>query len=149
MSDEKEEYLVRGALLYCKKGSHPRRLNLPQCHGIYVMGHPVIQEMDCVPVENISYFGVCQADTPPEGAEEVLMDVYVPQGEESTGEEIQGPRCSPDIVGKWRSIHAPTKIKGEEQAVTTQSYLVCNCGGIIEPLTSGQEYEDEESSKGE
>lgn len=143
MADENQEYLVRGAMLYCTKGSHPRKLNLPQCHGFYVNGHPVIRDTDCVPVENISYFGVCQANTPPDGAEEILLDVYVPEGEESTGEEIQGLRCCPNINGKWRNLHMPTKIKGEEHAVTTNSYLACSCGGLISPLTSGQEYEDE------
>lgn len=144
---EREEYLVRGALLQCDKGSHPRRLNLPQCHGVYAMEHPMIQEKDCVPVDNISYFGVCRAETPPKDAEEILLDAYVPEGEVSTGKEVQGLRCSPDIVGNWRNCHETTKIKGEERAATTASYLVCNCGGIIQPLTSGQEYEDKK--KGE
>ncbi len=35
--DEKE-YLVRGALLSCREGSHPRRLNLPEAHGVFVDG---------------------------------------------------------------------------------------------------------------
>ena len=28
------------------------------------------------------------------------------------------------------------------KAVTMDSYLICACGGIIKPKTSGQEYED-------
>jgi len=135
-----EEYLVRGAMLVCNCGSHPRRLNLPTCHGVYVLEHPVIREDDCEPVKNISYFGVCQGETPPDGAEEILLDKFVPEGEQSTGEEVQGPRCTPDILEKWRSTKESTKISGTETAVTTNSYLVCRCGGLIQPITSGQEF---------
>lgn len=141
MNSENEEYLVRGALLYCNQGSHPRRLNLPECHGVYVMEHPVIQETDCKAGDNISYFGICNSSTPPENSEEILLDAYVSEGQTSTGQEVQGLRCCPDVVGNWRNCYQPTKLKGEKSAVTTSSYLICNCGGIIQPLTSGQEYE--------
>lgn len=141
MDSEKEEYLVRGALLECSKGTHPRRLNLPESHGVYVLGHPVIHEKDCVPEENISYFGVCLSDTPPEGAEEVIIEGYA--NDETGGtEEVQGLRCCPDILSNWKCCHAPTKLTGDEPVATINSYLVCNCKGIISPLTSGQEYED-------
>ena len=105
---EDKEYLVRGALLRCSKGSHPRRLNLPTSHGVYSKEHPIIRKDD-YKEENISHFGVCQSSTPPEG-------------------------CIPNITGEWSTVNG--------QAVTMDSYLVCNCMGTIEPLTSGQEYED-------
>lgn len=142
MGNGSEEYLVRGALIACSCGSHPRRLNLPQCHGVYALDHPVIHENDCVVGDNISYFGVCLGETPPSGAEEILLDAYVPEGQESTGEEVQGPRCTPEIIGGWNSVKESTKVSGEARAATTSSYLVCRCGGILFPVTSGQEYED-------
>lgn len=142
MSHEDEEYLVRGALLKCNCGSHPRRLNLPQCHGVYVLDHPVISEYDCVPENNISYFGVCQAETPPSGSEEILLDEFVQEEQQSTGKEVQGLRCVPEIHGKWENTNKATKISGNGTAVTTNSYLVCTCGGLIEPVTSGKECED-------
>ncbi|BCJ92611.1 hypothetical protein acsn021_01800 [Anaerocolumna cellulosilytica] len=142
MAEEEESYLVRGAMLYCNCGSHPRRLNLPKCHGVYVLNHPVIREDDCEPGKNISYFGVCLGETPPAGAEEILLDQYVPEGETGTGEEIQGPRCAPDIIGKWRSTNEATCVSGDGTAVTTNSYLVCRCGGLIQPITNGHEYEE-------
>ena len=45
-------YLVRGAMLSCRMGSHPRRLNLPQSHGEYICDHPVIMDEDCT-IENM------------------------------------------------------------------------------------------------
>ena len=35
-----------------------------------------------------------------------------------------------------------TKLAGETSAVTTDSFLICQNGGLITPITSGQEYED-------
>ena len=67
-SDDGDKFLVRGALLKCSCGSHPRRLNLMKDHGVtvdlkdgYDKGHPFVHEMDCVPGPNgnIDYFGVC------------------------------------------------------------------------------------------
>ncbi len=130
--DEKE-YLVRGALLCCREGTHPRRLNLPKSHGVYIDKNPQITYEDCTK-ENISCFGVCNSSTPPEGAETVRFAGYVPEGSTETAEDVQGKQCMPDIIGKWQNPYG--------QAVTMDSYLTCACGGVIEPLTSGQEYED-------
>lgn len=132
MSEEKQ-YLVRGALLVCDKGSHPRRLNLPKSHGAYVLEHPMINEDDCG-TDNISYFGVCCAGTPPKGAETVNLVSYGEDAENKDAKTVQGPKCCPDIIGKWNALHGGV--------VTTDSYLICNCGGIITPETSGQEYND-------
>lgn len=135
MADE-EVYLVRGALLACEKGSHPRRLNLPMCHGAYSEEKPLISETDCTE-ENIKYFGVCCSETPPEGAEVKQFEPYVPEGQEGnqgSQDPIEGPVCKPDIVGKWRECNGTT--------VTSNSYLVCSCGGIIYPCSSGHEYND-------
>ena len=130
---EDKEYLVRGALLRCSKGSHPRRLNLPTSHGVYSKEHPIIRKND-YKEENISHFGVCQSSTPPEGAEIVRYKGYVPPGSTETAEEVQGKQCIPNLTGEWSTVNG--------QAVTMDSYLVCNCMGTIEPLTFGQEYED-------
>lgn len=131
---EEVEYLVRGALLCCDKGSHPRRINLPESHGIYSKEHPIIRKDDKTE-KNISHFGVCSSSTPPKGAEIVRYQGFVPPGSTEAAEEVQGRQCIPDIVSKeWSTVNG--------QAVTVDSYLVCKCGGRIEPLTSGIEYED-------
>jgi hypothetical protein len=137
------EYLVRGALLACQKGSHPRRLNLPMCHGVYTSEHPIIRESDCKLDDNINHFGVCKSGTPPENAKTVAFAPY--NEKESSKNQVEGPKCCPDIIGKWRNVHETSKISGEESAITTDSFLVCRCGGLIEPHTSGQEYEEEDN----
>lgn len=135
MADETSRgaYLVRGAMLCCRQGTHPRRLNLPQSYGVYAYEHPQITNDDCTP-ENIPYFGVCCSETPPEGAEVVRLAGYVPEGSTEQAEDVQGLKCTPDIIGKWNNPYG--------KAVTMDSYLICACGGIIEPKTSGEEYED-------
>ncbi len=130
---DKKEYLVRGALLHCREGSHPRRLNLPKSHGSYIYEQPQITDEDCTE-KNISCFGICGSSTPPKGAETVRFAGYVPEGSNETAEDVQGKKCIPDIIGKWRNPHG--------HAPTMDSYLICACGGTIEPCTSGQEYED-------
>ena len=139
---EENEYLVRGALLYCINGTHPRRINLPICHGSYIKGHPLLHKNDCKMGENISYFGVCESETPPEGAEEIRLAGYVPEGRTEEVEDVQGLKCIPDILGEWRGVKTKTNIIGDFPELTMESYLICNCGGIIQPVTSGQEYEE-------
>lgn len=136
------EYLVRGAQLYCDKGSHPRRINLPKSHGVYLNENALIRKNDCKGETNISFFGICSSETPPDGAEEILLAGYVPEGANEEASDVQGLRCTPDIIGMWRNVKSDTEITGSFPAVTTASYLICNCGGIIQPLSSGQEYED-------
>ena len=132
MADE-EVYLVRGAMLACDKGSHPRRLNLPMCHGAYAYEGPLIVSADSGP-ENVKFFGVCFSETPPEGAEVQEFEGYRPEGSTEEVDPVEGPRCTPNIIGKWMNCHG--------DCATTNSYLVCNCGGIIRPYSSGQEYHD-------
>lgn len=137
-----KEYVVRGAMLYCEKGTHPRRLNLPKCHGVYLLDKPMIRKNDCIAEKNISSFGVCTADTPPDGAEEILLGGYVLEGEDADMvEDVFGFACKPDIIGEWRSVNHKSCVTGEFPAVTIDSYLVCACGGLIKIATSGQEYD--------
>jgi len=135
MSDgmNQKQYLVRGALLNCDKGTHPRRLNLPVSHGSYVAEKPMISQSDCG-TQNISYFGVCTGATPPKDAESVSLIAYGEENAQADVKKVNGPKCCPDIVGQWNAIHGGV--------VTTDSYLVCACGGLITPHTSGQEYND-------
>lgn len=57
-------------------------------------------------------------------------------------EDVQGLKCIPDILEEWRGVKTKTNIAGDFPALTMESYLICNCGGIIQPVTSGQEYEE-------
>jgi hypothetical protein len=151
---EKEEtpevYLTRGALLYCDCGTHPRRLNLPVDHGVkielednYEAGHPFVTASDCKvgDYENISYFGICQAEAS-KGEETIHLIAYTPEGEEPSAEVQTGPICKPIITGKWENTKKSTKINDgtTKEAVTSLSYLCCKKTGVIVPISSGLEY---------
>lgn len=107
------EYLVRGAVLKCTCGSSTSKLNLPVDHGTYLPGgQPQINRKDAVGGVNIMPFGSCR--------------------------NLNNNPCSPAIVGMWLNPE-PTTMAGNDLAVTTDSFLVCVIGGLIEPQTSGQE----------
>ncbi len=141
------EYLVRGAELQCTGGTHTRKLNLSPCHGVYVKGHPLVHELDCLPGdgENITWFGICNK----EGLETESIIIT-----RDDGEKVHGLKCHPEIVGIWIDSYDGTKIvdngnKMEDDAenpvgcntLTVGSFLVCKHGGIISPVNSGQHRE--------
>lgn len=149
--NEGNEYLVRGAELLCNCGSHKRKMNLQECHGVYIKGHPVVHELDCIQgdEENITWFGVCvNEDLTTENIKVVLND----------GTPMTGKKCQPHIVGVWMDAYEGTKIvdngdKIEEdnenpsgcKTLTVGSFLICKHGGIISPFDSGQDREVEVS----
>lgn len=145
------EYLVRGAELGCTCGSHRRKLNLNVCHGVYIKGHAVVHELDCIQgdEENITWFGAC------EKKELDTESILVVGGD---GNKHAGKKCKPHIVGVWIDSYDGTRIvdngnKMEDDSenpigcntLTVGSFLVCKYGGIISPFSSGQEREVEES----
>lgn len=163
-------YLTRGAKLFCRKGSHVRRLNLPETHGVFTLNCPMTHENDCLPGDlfNIRTFGVCSSELNPNGGTVLLKKVrydenYEPY--EDTGENVKGKPCTPVIVGRWMAPYRKTKIvenvpigirdvcsacekaiKGDTtyHAITTNSFLLCKFGGLIEAWSSGTEYADED-----
>jgi len=168
-------YLVRGARLRCTYGTHSRKLNLPLCHGVYITGSPMIHEKDCIPGDdkNIASFGVCQSPAAssrsPKPPRVLLQlpeyDDYGNPIADSNAGNIRGLACMPMIAGeKWldtwnetritdNGTHDPADKHKDNQdpdkgypAVTTDSFLVCTCGGVISPITSGQHNEEVEFS---
>lgn len=151
------EYLVRGAELVCTCGSNKRKLNLGECHGVYIRGHAVVHELDCMQgdEENITWFGACKE----EGLDtENILAV----GDD--GQKHAGKKCKPHIIGVWMDSYDATKIVDNDNkitddeekpvacnALTVGSFLVCKYGGIIAPINSGQEREikKEEFCEGE
>ena len=155
------EYLVRGAVLVCSKGSHKRKINLPKCHGIYIGELPVLHELECktecqcgLEKCNITYFGVCEAGPPTEIKTYLKTPLNSRDGSSGT---VSGCKCEPVIIGRWKNCCKKTKIidngmknsadrkraekegKGNGQnTLTMQSFLICKYGGIIEPVESGQ-----------
>lgn len=159
------EYLVRGAKLVCNCGSHTRMLNLPECHGVYIGENPMVHEKDCVQgidmQGNISWFGVCRSERcqelPGKKVCYELTEENIADG--TVGETEPGKKCQPIIVGVWQDVYDKTRIaeSWEDEAerekqystLTTGSFLVCNYGGIIQPVSLGQEYEMQEKDLGD
>lgn len=160
-------YLVRGAELYCNCGTHKRRLNLPMCHGVYTNGKPMMHEEDCEVGDdkNITSFGICQSEENPVNKSwfaktgDKIKEFFTGEKEEDEeekiilqtedGQNVKGYPCTPCIVGKWKDVYEAEKIirngaegtcEGDKLcALTQRSFLVCAYGGLIEPISSGQE----------
>lgn len=163
-----ELYVVRGANLRCTEGSHIRKLNLPKDHGIYITREPLIHKEDCLvgDDQNITTFGVCESrgiyNLSPRPPTVILKKCKYNNytGDEMESEEdlgnVRGPACTPQIAGTWLNTFNDTRIvdngdkdpedkyKSDDDptkgypAVTTKSFLVCACGGFIEPVSCGQ-----------
>lgn len=146
--------LVREALLRCSCGTHPRRLNLPVSYGMYAKDeqHPKVHQENCVVGDenNISYYGVCKSNCKPQGTEFITLEPYVtPDGKKTSKEKVEGNKCVPMIVGSWMDPKEDDMIydmdrQCEYPCLTSNSFLVCKYGGVIEVLSSGQEYTEEE-----
>ena len=149
-----DAYVVRGALLKCRYGSHCRRMNLPKCHGVYTLKKPLVFKKDCKggtegAEYSITTFGVCSSPSNRTGGS-VCLKKEAPRGPDGsfTGKEasgtVTGTPCVPQIIGEWEGTHMDAHIGPEgEEALITSSFLVCQYGGLIEIIRSGQEDSDE------
>ena len=152
LADESEpsSILVRGALLRCSCGTHPRRLNLSKSYGMYAIDeqHPKVHQDNCKvgDTNNITYYGVCKSNCKPEGSHHISLEPYVtPDGKKTSSSKVEGNKCVPIIVGNWMDPKEDDMIYDMDvdrviPCLTTNSFLVCKYGGIIEVITSGQEY---------
>lgn len=161
------EYLVRGATLVCRNGSHKRRINLRKCHGVYIGSHPLIHELDCVSgdAHNIAMFGVCEPTGETGACRETVSYVKTEENSrDGSSGTVTGEKCTPVIIGVWQDTYPSTRIVDNglknpadrakawskmetpdgEAAVTCNSFLVCKYGGLIEPIDSGQNTENED-----
>ncbi|SFR88995.1 DUF4280 domain-containing protein [Anaeromicropila populeti] len=145
---EKEKYLVRGAMMHCSCGSHYRRLNLPECHGVYTKERPLMNVADSLPGDalNIPTFGVCSSGKNSTGGSVLLVadvprDVYGRPIAGAGEGNVKGTPCVPIIVSQWMCPHETT-IVGTEPAITPRSFLVCKYQGLIEVVDSGQDDEE-------
>lgn len=156
-AQDNPEYLVRGAPLRCRYGSHMRYLDMLEAHGVYLNDDPVMHRKDCKVGENIMPFGICSSpvhnlkrrDSFFAGAETDQEGNYLHAPDDRV---ITGFVCVPEITGSsWKNYKEETKIAQNAtletagpaactcyEAITTASYLVCRHGGIIFPLGSGQ-----------
>lgn len=119
MSDNRQNkepetyYLTRGALLVCEHGTHKRRLNLKNDHGVILFlddeyRRPLVDETDCVfgEDENIGYFGICQSKCFCGEKEEIILKKYVEEGEEEPEDSsiITGTKCVAQLENTWRNV---------------------------------------------
>ena len=113
--------------------------------------------------ENISNFGIC---TPTAGGKPPVVEVAAlvktkENSADGTTGTVVGRMCTPEIIGTWQNVYKGTRIvdNGDknpgdrakvkavketpvgESTITTDSFLICRYGGIIEPRNSGQELE--------
>lgn len=183
---EEARYLVRGAVLECSCGSHRRKLNLPESHGVYIGENPMVNQTDCGVGDqaNIPTFGVCESAGNPcrkslgESLRDGLISSLIPGSGvlvtardekekillvKEDGTNVRGYPCTPCIVSTWQNAHGESRVShgggshycqnghshggGSRRldggpALTEQSFLVCAYGGLIEPVTSGQENTD-------
>ena len=153
-----DEYVVRGAVMRCRCGTHQRKLNLPLSHGAYYDEHPLIHALDCRSGDdqNIPTLGICKTGTigkyVPNLADITLQKEVLDEYGLATGKTkgaLKGPPCIPKIIGAWMSTHPETEIVANDssidvryEAVVLHSFLTCKYGGMIEFRTSGQENTD-------
>lgn len=131
MSDEKY-YIVRGAKMVCDKGSNERHINLPNSHGSYANNKPMMNKKDNVAGVNVKYFGVCTGDCPAGDGDIAVIDM--------NGNNCVGKKCQIEILDDWQKTKEETLVKGQD-ALTTDSFLVCKYGGKITFISTGQEDE--------
>ncbi|WP_432663961.1 PAAR-like protein [Wukongibacter baidiensis] len=139
MTPNKKAYVVRGAKMRCKLGSHTRKINLPICHGAYVNGKPVMNEEDNKVEDNVPYFGICSS---PENKCTEIIDLK----SEEDGSRITGKKCTPEFLAEWINTKEDALVDGKK-ALTTDSKLICTYMGEIGFISDGQEVEKKEGEQ--
>lgn len=119
----KEEYLVEGAQLVCVRGSQVTKLLVPEGHNYDSGGKKKANCCDCIKDKDIKCFGECSKNT-----------------QSGTCEDFM------ELDDKWMNVSGLfkkyKKVNGNE-AITMDSILICKKGGVIMPLTSGQDFDSE------
>lgn len=154
LADRVQLNLVRGAYLKCDCGSHYRMLNLMRDHGVTVKNIPEINVCDAKPgVQNqtdgynIGWFGHCSA--PSHSLEKVRLKPFTQVDMKGTHLQPQENRtaeaykCEP-LFGnepRWKTAGENLmKFAIDYQLVATlTSYIICRRGGIVYPVSSGQD----------
>ena len=115
-NDESTEFLVNGAVLHCGRGRYYSTLNSAD-HGVYTD----ISETQAL------------ANT---GDKKFNGFVSCVKWDEEPFLVKHSCRCE---IGEWQNVRKNVSINGK-YALDTNSYLICKHGGLISPVTSGQEY---------
>ena len=149
-----EEYVVDGAKLNCEFGSKLSRLVVPKHRHIKVNGKLLANKSDVNLGQNcILSFGNCSCSSSSnytfiEDASEEDISI-IPYGRtiEHKHQRMLAAdvtACSPDVVIPWLSAKEDV-FAADIDAVLKSSWTICNRGGYITIVTSGQEEESLES----
>lgn len=158
MSNENEElgrYVVRGAKIRCTCGSHPRKFNLLESHGLYYKDIAIasaedkIGEFDNVYITpgtelesnnpekcNIRHFGICNSPYNITNKDNIKYEAFNENGKEV--EPVEGKQCYVKVTGDWIDSKENVKLNGDK-AINLTSYIACDFGGIIYFEDAGQE----------
>lgn len=113
-----ETLVGMGAQCVCSMGSLPVSLNTLQ-QTVFVQNRPIATAQDNKPMVNIMPFGICKSPVNP-GVKPPAM---------------QGP-CVPNTAALWAPCPS-TVLVGGVPALTNNSKLICNYGGVISIMNPG------------
>ena len=139
-------YVVRGAKIYCTRGSHIRKLDMPASHGAYIRDKAMMNEKDCkVGIEqNIPPFGACFSENK-DGKDIIINDAKdLVQCTDENGNPvnpqlpIEGKLCEPKFITQWQGAQEDTLVDGKP-ALNVNCSITCSYGGTITFMDSGQE----------
>ena len=114
------ELITQGAMLQCSMGTSPAILQVTPEKRVNSGQVPVATVADCVPMKNITPFGMCQSINNPQvqAATAAAAGALTPQP------------CLPVIVGMWTPGSPIIKITGQPVLIS-QSQCRCSWGGSI------------------
>ncbi|MCM1258322.1 MAG: DUF4280 domain-containing protein [Roseburia sp.] len=139
-------YVVRGATIYCTKGSHKRKLDMPASHGSYIRDKAMMNKMDCkVGIDqNIPPFGACTSeekdgiDIKIEDEKDAISYVDEEGNEVLPTMPIEGKLCEPELLKEWLDAQEETLVDGKP-AITANCTITCKYGGTIGFADAGQD----------
>jgi hypothetical protein len=115
-----------GAMMQCSFGVAPSSLVVLPTNKV-LTDTPAASIMDHVPMLNVMPFGMCTSPANPTvaAATAAALGVLTPMP------------CIPATASPW-VVGAPTVLVGNMPALSAESKLICNWGGVIQIVTPGQ-----------
>src|SRR5579884_347313 len=116
-----------GAMMQCSFGAAPSSLVVLPTSQVMAGGPPAATIMDNAPMVNVLPFGVCTSMANPmvAAATAAALGVLTPMP------------CIPVTAAPWVP-GSPTVLIGNMPALTDQSKLMCNWGGVIQIVSPGE-----------
>ena len=139
---KEEEYVTRGSVIHCDKGSKKVELDTYEDHGIFAAnGKPLMTCNDCKVNQNIYSFGTCKCGN-------IYNEDLPHPSEEGQPDECGNVRykCMPVLCGKWKQKAGDLLVaEGEKfvEALRSGAFLTCIYGGKITVIEIKEEEEPE------